>query len=71
MQGNRGRGGPGKMEDECDVVKEVECVQNLGRSKMFSCIRVGILGCVVMMVLVEVVVLVRVEMFECGLRWNV
>ena len=43
------------------MVKEVECVQNLGRSKMFSCIRVGILGSMVMMVLVEVVVFLRVE----------
>ena len=41
------------------------CVQNLGRSKMFSCIRVGILGYVVMMVLVEVVVLVRVVEVMC------
>ena len=42
-----------------------------GQDKMFSCIRVGILGCVVMMVLVEVAVLVRVEIFESGWRWNV
>ena len=56
------------MEDESDMVKEVECVLNMGWSKMFSCIRVGILGCMVMMVLVEVVVLVRVGMFESGWR---
>ena len=65
MQGNRGRGGQGRVEDESDMVKEVECVQNLGRSKMFSCIRVSILGCVVKMVLIEVVVLVRVVEVMC------
>ena len=53
------------MEDDSDMVKEVECGQNLGGSKMFSCIRVGILGCLVMMVLVEVVVLVRVVEVMC------
>ena len=53
------------MEDENDIVKEVECVQNLGRSKIFSSIRVGILGCMVMMVFVEVVVLVRVVEVMC------
>ena len=49
------------MEDKRDMVTEVESMQNLGRTEMFSCMRVGILVCVVVVaVLVVVVVLMQV-----------
>ena len=44
-----------EMEDKRDMVTEVESMQNLGRTEMFSCMRVGILVCVVVVVVLVVV----------------
>ena len=49
------------MDDKRNMVTEVESMRKLGRTEMFSCMRVGIPVCVVAVaVLVVVVVLVRV-----------
>ena len=55
------------MEDKRDMVTEVESMRNLGRTEMFSCMRVGILVCVVVVVavLVVAVVLMRVMRVVC------
>ena len=53
------------MEDKREMVTEVESMQNLGRTEMFSCMRVGILVCVVVAVLVVAVVLMRVMRVVC------
>ena len=54
------------MEDKKDMVTEVESMQNPCRTEMFSCMRVGILVCVVVVaVLVVVVVLMRVMRVVC------
>ena len=50
-----GGGGGGEMEDERGMVRAVEDVPNLGRCKMFSCMRVGISVSVVAVVLVGAV----------------
>ena len=50
------------MDDKRNMVTEVESMRKLGRTEMFSCMRVGISVCVVaVVVLVVVVVLVRVK----------
>ena len=57
----QGKMGEEEMEDKRDRVTEVESMRNLGRTEMFSWMRVGILVCVVVVaVLVVVVVLMRV-----------
>ena len=49
------------MEDKTDMVTDIESMENLGRTKIFSSMRVGLLVCaVVVAVLVLVVVLMRV-----------
>ena len=54
------------MEDKREMVTEVESMRNLGRAEMFSCMRVGILVCVVVVaVLVVAVVLMRVMRVVC------
>ena len=57
----QGKMGEEEMGDKRDRVTEVESMRNLGRTEMFSWMRVGILVCVVVVaVLVVVVVLMRV-----------
>ena len=47
--------GEEEMEDKRDMVTEVDSTRNLGRTEMFSCMRVGILVCVVVVVVLVVV----------------
>ena len=55
----------GGEEDGVRWRMKVIWLRRLNVCKMFSCVRVGILGYMVMMVLVEVVVLVRVVEVMC------
>ena len=55
MQGKMEGGGGGEMEDERGIARAVEGVPNLGRCKMFSCMRVSISVSVVAVVLVRMV----------------
>ena len=54
------------MEDKRDMATEVDSTRNLGRTEMFSGMRVGILVCVVVVaVLVVVVVLMWLMGMVC------
>ena len=54
------------MEDKRSMVTEVESMRNLGRIKIFSYMRVGILVCVVVVaVLIVVVVFMRLIGVVC------
>ena len=58
------------MEDDKSMVEEVECVRNPSRRRMLSYMMAGILVCVVVVVLIEVVGVVC-DIFELGVSFVV